>query len=231
MTTRDTPSTSLVLFAFQLAWRRTIEDYEQRQINAEHCLQASLYRHLKNSLPSAFSVFSEAVVRLGENAINETGKQKVVIDLLVCEHRTIVAAIEIKYTPRGEPNPDNVRKDLTSLSHITNRHRHADRVKIEMPRFRQTDNDTLELSILSQRKLIFAAYCSDDSKNLSIQSVNSFWSNFQPHQGYWKNTSTFPPNLCISLAAAGEDGTAKPVFFGPAFDRIAPAVESTENDV
>ena len=227
MPTRDTASTSLVLFAFQLAWRKTIEDYERRQINSEQCMQASLYRHLKNCLPASFSVFSEAVIRLGENAVSETNKQKVVVDLLICENTSIVAGIEIKYAPRGEPDPEKIRKDLTSLSHITNRRRHADRVKIEMPRFRQIDADTLELEILLQRKLIFAAFCSSVAPTLC---EDDFWTNFRPIHGYWKNTVTAPPNLCVALAQAADNGTALPRFFGPAFERIKPAEEQLPDD-
>ena len=227
MPTRDTASTSLVLFAFQLAWRKTIEDYERRQINSEQCMQASLYRHLKNCLPTSFSVFSEAVVRLGENAISETNKQKVVVDLLICEDKSIVAGIEIKYAPRGAPDTEQIRKDLTSLSHITIRRRHADRVKIEMPRFRHVDSDTMDFEILLQRKLIFAAFCSSDVDTLY---EGAFWTNFRPIHGYWKKTTTAPPNLCVALAHAAANGTALPTFFGPAFERIRPADEPLHDD-
>ena len=220
MNNRYTQSTSFVLFTFQLAWRCVVEDYQNRQISSEQCLQSALYRHLKNSLPNAFSVFSEAVIHLSDNYVLENNKSKVVVDLLICEDSTIVAAEELKYTPRIEPNRANIRKDLTSLSHITNRRQHGDRVRIEMPRFRQTDGDSLKLQISKQRKLIFAAFCMQEATALC---EGQFWKNFYPTTGYWSGASAVPPNLRVALAHTDNSGKAAPQFFGPAFERIKTA--------
>ena len=217
MQLRDTPATTTALRAFQLAWQKVVDDYTQREINSEHCLQAALYRHLRNILPNSFKIYAEAVVRLSKNGKADTGKSNVVMDLLVCENITIVAAIELKYTPRTEPNAEKVKKDLTSLAHISNRKKLDDRVKIEMPRFRLSDGETLELNIATQRKLIFAAFCSDEGTSLSEAN---FLQNFRPDTGYWKNIKKLPPNLCVALARTADTGKASPIYYGPAFERI-----------
>ena len=139
-----------------MAWTKTLDDYCGRTLNGEHSLQASLYHHLRGCLPSGFRVFCEAVVHFGPNMATDAGKGKAVVDLLVEHESKVIGAIEIKFTPRGKPADEDIYKDLISLSTLTSRRAYADRVLIEMPRFRSASNESLTLSILPQRKLIFA---------------------------------------------------------------------------
>ena len=179
-----------------MAWTKTMDDYCGRTLNGEHSLQASLYHHLRGCLPSGFRVFCEAVVHFGTNTAADAGKDKAVVDLLVEHQSKVIGAIEIKFTPRGEPADEDIYKDLLSLSTLTSRRANADRVRIEMPRFRSASNESLTLSILPQRKLIFAAYCSDEALNFDKAS---FWSNpRRPTIGYWllaigPSAPSFPP--------------------------------------
>lgn len=213
----DTPETLCFLRAFTMAWTKTLDDYCGRSLNSEHCLQASLYHYLRGCLPSSYRVFCEAVVHFGINTATDTGKDKAVIDLLVEHDCKIVGAIEIKFTPRGEPAHEDICKDLVSLSTLTNRRTHADRVRVEMPRFRSANNEPLVLSILPQRKLIFAAYCSEETSALD---KDMFWNSpRRPTIGYWAERNKFPPNLGVALAKTNLTPSAKPVFYGPPFER------------
>lgn len=216
MTTKDTEDTSLVLQHFQEAWELSIDDYKCRKLNSEHCLQASVYRHLVNSLPNTFSVYTEAVVRLSENA-QQPSQSKVKIDLLICKGQEIIAAIEIKYTPRGQPKTKAIQKDLASLSHITKRRNRADRCSIEMNRFYTQDSHALSFKIPTQRKLIFAAVCASDSSSMSKQQ---FWKTHRPPSGYWSDKNNYPTHLCVAMAYTNSQGGANSSFFAPGFDRI-----------
>lgn len=201
-----------------MAWTKTLVDYCGRTLNGEHSLQACLYHHLRRCLPSGFRVFCEAVVHFGPNMARDAGKDKAVVDLLVEHESKVIGAIEIKFTPRGEPAAEDIRKDLVSLSTLTSRRASADRVRIEMPRFRSASNESLALSILPQRKLIFAAYCSDEALNFDKES---FWSNpRRPTIGYWAERTKLPPNFGVALAKTTLEPSAEPLFFGPPFERL-----------
>lgn len=214
----DTPETSCFLRAFSMAWTKTLDDYCGRSLNGEHSLQASLYHHLRGCLPSDFRVFCEAVVYLGTNIATDTGKDKAIVDLLVEHESKVIGAIEIKFTPRGKPADDDICKDLVSLSTLTSRRANADRVRIDMPRFRSASNESLTLSILPQRKLIFAAYCSEEKLNLDKES---FWEEpRRPTIGYWAERNKLPPNFGVALAKTTLEPSAKAVFFGPPFERL-----------
>lgn len=214
----DTPETSCFLRAFSMAWTKTLDDYCGRTLNGEHSLQASLYHHLRGCLPSGFRVFCEAVVHFGTNTAADAGKDKAVVDLLVEHQSKVIGAIEIKFTPRGEPADEDIYKDLLSLSTLTSRRANADRVRIEMPRFRSASNESLTLSILPQRKLIFAAYCTDKAPDFEKES---FWNDARrPDIGYWAKRTKLPPNFGVALAKTTLEPSAEPVFFGPPFERL-----------
>lgn len=121
MSTTDNAITTEVLQAFQSAWSKSTRDYAARRINSEHTLQAAVYHHLRSSLRDEYSIFTEAVIRLPDGTNEETSKSKVVVDLLVCHQEEIIAAVEIKYMPRSSPTIESVRKDVLSLSRVTNR--------------------------------------------------------------------------------------------------------------
>jgi hypothetical protein len=223
MNASDNAITSEVIRAFQSAWSKSTKDYAARLINSEHTLQAAVYHHLRCMLRHEFSVFTEAVIRLPDGVAEETKKGKVIVDLLVCYEAEIVAAIEIKYTPRGAPTIESARKDVLSLSRITNRRRIADRVFIEMPRFRSCGADALVLSISPLRKLIFAAYCKQNSPSLQ---KSQFWLNFRPSTGYWQDSGSMPKNLGVALAQADEKGAAQCDFYGGPFERLMEGIEN-----
>jgi len=219
----DNAITSEVIRAFQSAWIESTKDYAARLINSEHTLQAAVYHHLRCTLRQDFSVFTETVIRLQDGVADETKKSKVIVDLLVCHQAEIVAAIEIKYTPRGAPTAESARKDVLSLSRIKNRRSLADRVSIEIPRFRNSESDALILSISPLRKLIFAAYCKQNSPTLQ---KSQFWLNFCPSSGYWRDSRSMPKNLGVALAQTDEKGMAECDFYGGPFERLTEGADN-----
>lgn len=212
----DTPETATLLTAFAQAWQDCLADYAQRRLNTEHCLQAALYHHLRAHLPEDWRVFSEAVVQLGDSGRADTGKSKVVVDLLIENARRVIGAIELKFTPRGIPSRESMRKDLTSLAHITTRRATADRATLDCPRFRNQDDDGLPLRVLPQRKLIFAAIVSDEAPDVDR---DGFWQATRPNTGYWAERTSLPANFGVALGKATASGGIVEELYGPPFAR------------
>jgi hypothetical protein len=217
MDTIDNPITTSVLVAFQKAWDQSTHDYAQRQLNGEHTLQAALYHYLRSELTDEYIVYSEAVVNWSEGSADDIQKRKVVIDLLICRQSEIIVGIELKFTPRGQPTAESLKKDVLSLSRISNRRNKNDRVAIEMPRFRNTDADALVLTIAPLRKLVIAVYCKQES---SMMSADNFWSSVQPLEGYWKGVPAMPKQLGVALARTDQSGTATCEYFGGPFNSL-----------
>lgn len=214
----DSVTTTTALMAFKQAWQKSTADYAQRKLNSEHTLQASIYHHLRQELPDDFVVYTEAVVRLPESDL--PGKKKVVLDLLICHGTEIIAAVELKYKPRGIPVSDALRKDIKSLSLIRNRRSSADRVAIEMPRFRSTSSDEMTLTISPLRKLILGVYCQAE---LSPFEPGDWWRDVRPGEDFWSDDPNLPRNLGIAVAGCASDGTAQCSYQGGPFQRIATA--------
>ena len=137
-----------------------------------------------------------------------------------------MAGIELKFAPRGKPSTDSVKKDVLSLSRLTNRKQKADRVRIEMPRFRHEHDGPLEHRILPQRKLILGIFCSDEARHFS---EDAFWDRHRPITGYWEKLRSSPPNLAIAVARADTEGSAGACYFGGPFARLQ-RLESAAGD-
>ena len=91
------------------AWQTSItEHYLTRQINSERSLQASLWANLITLLPNSRRTFIEPRIYC------DGGMQipKLYPDLGVCNSRSVIAVIELKYTPRVNPQ---FKKDLRTL--------------------------------------------------------------------------------------------------------------------
>lgn len=91
-----------------------------------------------------------------------------------------------------------------------------------MPRFRSSSkSDALVLSISPIRKLVFAAYC---KQNTTALQKSQFWSKCHPDTGYWLNSSSMPKNLGVALAHADENGGAGVDYYGGPFERLTKAM-------
>lgn len=93
------------------AWHEVIEhDYARRRVNSERSLQASMWAALNRRLPSSNRrLFVEPHFTI-------TGRRSSLYpDLVVCNSRTVLAVIELKYQPKRSPS---IQKDLGALQSL-----------------------------------------------------------------------------------------------------------------
>ena len=206
----DSNSSTEVLLAFRSAWIATARDYTARRLNSERCLQAHLFFHLKKKLPSEYSIFVEATIKI-------PNQSRIAIDMIIYKEDTVFSAIEIKFSPKGQSRLAGIRKDILSLSNIRNRRGLNDRVKIEIARYRNDDAGLQSLKVDRTCKLIFAAIGKADGKRLN---ETQFWPAHAPKSGRWMSKKKCPGQFGVALTHTDEAGGAKPLFFGPPFDRL-----------
>jgi hypothetical protein len=222
-----------VLRLIKKAWAATCADYGCRRLNSERALQASFYHQLRSRLDKArdgYVVFVEAAVKLPSVAADPTTDtaaataRTIVIDTLICKGNVILAAMELKYAPRGFPSKEKIRKDLFSLSHIRNHVSKKRRVSIIMSRQGETlIGDPLELTISRHAKMLLGLLCKE--RNDEIQ-VDQFWQELRPTDGPWKNLIKKSPKklgLCLAYAPRliGKEDVNKnamPRFLGLPFE-------------
>ncbi|MFY3134242.1 hypothetical protein ACOTF1_24670 [Achromobacter ruhlandii] len=116
--------------AFQ-AWKTTIEaGYSKRRINTEGDLQALFWQNLRDEVGErSRTIFVQPRIKLPGDGVN--GKKTVVPDIVVCNSRSIIGVIELKYGPRTRPN---TKKDLDSLQVLAQLNLGSD-VEIKNERF------------------------------------------------------------------------------------------------
>jgi len=216
------------LMATKAAWEATCLDYGDRKLNSERALQASFYFRLRPLLESVardYVVFIEATVILPaveEDLPSETlasGPKRIAIDTIVCKGREILLAMELKYTPRTYPDEVAIKKDLLSLSEIRNHTAKKRRVKIELPRHRETEEgDPLPLTISPDAKMLLGIYCADGESRIGAKK---FWNDFRPEAGPWGGRKReLPPKFGLCFAYALDPSLKKPaeaVFLGQPF--------------
>ena len=84
--------------------------YSLRQINSERSLQASFWAHLITKLPKTRRTFIEPRICSDRDVI-----PKLYPDLIICNSQSVIAVIELKYTPRVNPR---FKKDLRTLNRL-----------------------------------------------------------------------------------------------------------------
>lgn len=150
--------------AFIESWHDTLNDYAQRRINSEKCLQASLYAGLRTRLKGDYRVFVEATVWPPEGSHQA-------IDLLICHNNYIVGAIELKYKPKVKIHRIGMYSDITKLLKLRNRRSTASKIKVEMRRYvGDTRKDKELFDFAPERRVIFGGYCQSE-KGIS----SDFW--------------------------------------------------------
>ena len=87
------------------AWDRVVaQDYARQRINSERSLQASLWSQLNAGLPQHFRMFIEPRCDLDDGS-------RIYPDLVICNSRSVIGVVEIKYGPRGRPRYEaDIRK-------------------------------------------------------------------------------------------------------------------------
>jgi len=211
--------------AFAEAWKKSCKDYDARRLNSERCLQAALYFHLRKELEANaddFNIFIDATVQLPKVEADDAKEilalpvRRIAIDTVICKGREILVVAELKYTPRSFPLEIDIRKDLTSLSHIRNYTDKDHRVAIKMVRHRDTEaGDSLPLKIHPDARRLLGIFCKSDQSELTEKA---FWETYRPDAGPWqKRVREFPPKLGLCLAGAPDpttDGSAAATFLG-----------------
>lgn len=222
--------TTAFMKAFKTSWGLAIDDYMERRINGEHTLQASLYRHVWSQLScevSDYRIFAEAVVKY---VVPEGNGRSQKLDLLVVcgppGESCVVAAIELKFTPRGIVKRKEIQKDLHRLSMVTNRQDMKANLTIE--RFQPGEAETFKIP--ADRELIFAAFCNyEHAESAQLSKRNTFWKSNRPKSpefdGRWSEQEweeKFPPHLGVALAITSKQSRPNTRFFGRPFERLPP---------
>ena len=108
------------------AWKKTILDsYDHRLINSEGGLQVNFCLALCNEFERdrvKRYIFVEPIII--------SGSLQCYPDLLICNAKSVIGVVELKYTPRGIPR---TKKDLNTLSHLRGS---ADDILVENLRYR-----------------------------------------------------------------------------------------------
>ena len=197
------------LACFHSAWQMSIEDYQNKKINAEACLQAAQYFHLRNELATKgdFSIFVECAVKLSEEDL-------VFFDTLVVHNGKVVLAVELKYRPKGKPTSAEVTADLNKLSFFRKWSKPGSKLSVLLRRYLTSNrSDVVEMTVAPTRRLVFAAFV---QLGKMPQNEKDFWSKFGPlsENENWARRGKMPIKLSICLAQADADGTAVALQYG-----------------
>lgn len=193
--------------AFVVAWTETLDDYRNKRINSESCLQAALYARLVSQLPhkDGFRVFVESSIRVA-------GVERYFGDLVICKSNFVVAAIELKYKPKVDMAKIAVPADLKKLLVLRNYREKAKRVEIILRRFQgATKADVESFTFIPNRRLIFGVFC---AYNVALADRKAFWKKFGPKADDDKKVRPFPPKLMICIGHTKAGYAVTPQVFG-----------------
>lgn len=125
------PQRTCLRTQIECAWRRTIENYYNAQlINSERGLQVYFCAELLGELKEASGPRRIFI----EPSIHTAGSDKPKYpDIVICNTKSVIGIIEIKYLPRGKPI---YQKDIDTLEKLLNSH---DSVEIANTRYRGID--------------------------------------------------------------------------------------------
>ena len=108
------------------AWDSTIRDYYESQLlNSERSLQAAFWANLSKHSNTNRRTFIEPKFRANRGP----EIRRIFPDIVVCNTRSIIAVIELKYMPKRLPN---YKKDIANLNWIG---RNRGRLYVENKRF------------------------------------------------------------------------------------------------
>ena len=84
------------------SWKECIRrDYINQRINSERSLQASFWSCLNKNIQTKTNrqLFIEVPMRVEINGATT----RVIPDIIICSQQKVIAVIELKYLPRGQP--------------------------------------------------------------------------------------------------------------------------------
>ena len=132
------------------SWKESIKrDYSNQRINSERSLQASFWSCLNKNIQTKTNrqLFIEVPIKvnIGKNS------KKVIPDIIICSPQKVIAVIELKYLPRGQPS---YKKDIETLA-LLSQHKHM--IQISNSRFRGNNKKRTEYDFSSNVLFILAS--------------------------------------------------------------------------
>ena len=130
------------------AWQGCIEsDYLKQRINSERSLQASFWSQLNCKLPPTRRLFIEPPMKVK----TKNGIKRIIPDIVICNTKEVIAVIELKYLPRGQPK---FKKDIESLALISQKRK---QISVSNSRFRGTEKDNKEYPLSKYMLFVWAS--------------------------------------------------------------------------
>ena len=132
------------------SWKECIKrDYINQRINSERSLQASFWSCLNKNIQIKTNrqLFIETPIKVNSGALNK----RVIPDIIICSPQKVIAVIELKYLPRGQPN---YKKDIETLALIS---RYKHKIQISNGRFRGDNKKRTEYEFSSKVLFIMAS--------------------------------------------------------------------------
>lgn len=128
------------------AWDLVVEkDYIPQRINSERSLQVSFWSHLNASLPAQCRMFIEPRL-IVENGV------RVYPDIVICNSRSIICVIEIKYKPRAQAV---YRSDVRKLNVIST---HGQTISLSNQRFSGRTADDRQYKVANHALFVWAGF-------------------------------------------------------------------------
>jgi len=158
------------------SWNECIAaDYAVQQINSERSLQAALWARLKERLdPARRRMFIEPAMSL----LDAGGSETKYPDLVVCNTRSVIGIIELKFLPRKWPN---WKKDIATFSWIMS---HQARLGDRNVRHRGVQPDAKKYRIASDALYVWAGIHIEDGLQLSQDVEPNLSRNFVELHAY-----------------------------------------------
>ena len=93
--------------------------------------------------------------------------KKVIPDIIICSPQKVIAVIELKYLPRGQPKYE---KDLETLALIS---KHRNKIKVTNKRFRGENKQRTEYDLSSNMLFVWASVHAEVKKQTHIPYSHS----------------------------------------------------------
>lgn len=150
------PLQKLIVKSWEDCIRR---DYTEQRINSERSLQASFWSCLNENIQTKTNrqLFIEMPITIKLRGYTK----KVIPDIIICSPQKVIAVIELKYLPRGQPKHE---KDIDTLSIIS---KHKDKIIVTNNRFRGNNKKSTKFSLSDNMLFVWASIHAKEKNNIS----------------------------------------------------------------
>lgn len=167
------------------AWDAVVSaDYVRQRINSERSLQASFWSQINIRLPSHFRMFIEPQFTLDDGS-------RVIPDIVVCNSRSVICVVEIKFRPRGNAA---YHKDVRSLNNLAI---HGDSLSLSNQRFFGPSVDGRTYGFANHALFVWAGFhrCPNEGTYAKLPSIASDFPALRGHfmQLHAETDSEGPP--------------------------------------